>query len=216
MMDGAIVKYLEADVRCYHCGQWVGVLRRATGSSAAARAFRRHADGAWIVVRALASLRCDRCDGPLYAEPFMEQFRYRLALDQDRPCRGRPRKQLNGRPEVNLGQTTIAAPSPRTVRCSAAVARRRRCPVGESSFRRRRKREVVEGHPATAPASSIAGSTPNSLANVLFRCSRSEGRPSSTIRPSSSTATLSACSTVERRWAISTIVCWPLNRSSES
>jgi hypothetical protein len=101
MIDGAIVKYLEADVRCYHCGQSVGVLRRATGSSAAVRAFRRHADGAWIVVRALTSLRCDRCAGPLYAEQIVEQYLYRPDLDQDRPRPGRPRKRLNGRPEAD-------------------------------------------------------------------------------------------------------------------
>jgi hypothetical protein len=101
MMDGATVNYLEADVRCYHCGQSVGVLRRATKGSAAVRAFRRHADGAWIVVRALASLRCDRCAGPLFAEPFMERYLYRLDLDRDRPGRGRPRKRLNGQPEVD-------------------------------------------------------------------------------------------------------------------
>ena len=100
-MDGATVTYLEADVRCYHCGQSVGVLRRATGSSPAAGAFRRHADGAWIVVRALTCLHCDQCAGPLYAEPFVEHDRHRPDLDQDRPRRGHPRKRMNGWPEFD-------------------------------------------------------------------------------------------------------------------
>ena len=68
MKSSAILKYFEADVRCYHCGQTTGVLRRSAGSRATVQAFRRHADGAWIVIRALTSLRCDRCDGPLFTE----------------------------------------------------------------------------------------------------------------------------------------------------
>ena len=92
MNGSAIVKYLEADVRCYHCGQTAGVLRRPTGSRATVEAFRRHADGAWIVLRTLTSLRCDRCAGPLFAEEVLERYRYRPELDEDRPRPGRPRK----------------------------------------------------------------------------------------------------------------------------
>ena len=101
MKSSAILKYFEADVRCYHCGQTTGVLRRSAGSRATVQAFRRHADGAWIVIRALTSLRCDRCDGPLFTEEIEVRYRYRPEMDQeDRPRRGRPRKHPVGRPEA--------------------------------------------------------------------------------------------------------------------
>lgn len=83
MNGSAIVKYFEADVRCYHCGQPAGVLRRAVGSRTAGQAFRRHVDGSWMVIRALTSLRCNRCTGPLFAEEIVERFHYRPELDQE-------------------------------------------------------------------------------------------------------------------------------------
>jgi hypothetical protein len=97
-MGSAIVKYFEAEVRCYHCGETAGVLRRTAGSRAAVEAFRRQADGAWIVLRALTTLRCTRCAGPLFAEEVQERYRYRRELDQDIPRRGRPRKHPIGQP----------------------------------------------------------------------------------------------------------------------
>jgi len=100
MHGSAIVKYFEADVRCYLCGQSAGVLRRATGNRGASQAFRRHADGAWILIRTLTSLRCRRCAGPLFAEEVQERFHYRPELDQDSPRVGRPRKQSVRLPEV--------------------------------------------------------------------------------------------------------------------
>jgi hypothetical protein len=100
MPGSAIVKYLEADVRCYLCGQSAGVLRRGAGSRGTGQAFRRHADGAWIVIRTLTSLRCPRCAGPLFAEEVQECLHYRPELDQDLPRVGRSRKQAVRQPEV--------------------------------------------------------------------------------------------------------------------
>jgi hypothetical protein len=100
MAGSAIVKYFEADVRCYLCGQSAGVLRRVVGSRRAGHAFRRHADGAWLVIRTLTSLRCPRCAGPLFAEEVKERLHYRPELDHDLPRAGRPRKQPVRRPEV--------------------------------------------------------------------------------------------------------------------
>jgi hypothetical protein len=92
-MASAIITYLEADVRCYHCGQTAGILRRPDGRRATVQPFRRHADGAWIMIRTLTSLRCIRCAGPLFAEEVQERCRYRPELDQSRPRPGRPRKR---------------------------------------------------------------------------------------------------------------------------
>jgi hypothetical protein len=100
MSGSAIVKYLEADVRCYLCGQSAGVLRRASGSRGIGQAFRRHADGAWIVIRTLTSLRCPRCAGPLFAEEVQARLCYRPELDQDLPRVGRPRNHPVSRPGV--------------------------------------------------------------------------------------------------------------------
>lgn len=98
MAGSAIVKYYEADVRCYLCGQFAGVLRRMLGSRGAGQAFRRHMDGAWIVIRSLTSLRCPRCAGPLFAEEIQERLHYRPELNQALPRVGRPRNVR--RPEV--------------------------------------------------------------------------------------------------------------------
>ena len=100
MAGSAIARYFEADVRCYLCGQSAGVLRRAAGSRGAGQAFRRHPDGAWIVIRTLTSLRCPRCAGSLFAEEIQERLNYRPELDQNLPRVGRPRKQPVRRPEV--------------------------------------------------------------------------------------------------------------------
>jgi len=102
MAGNAMVKYFEADVRCYLCGRSAGVLRRAVGSRRARQAFRRHADGAWLVIRTLTSLRCPHCAGPLFAEEVQERAYYRPELDQDHPRLGRPRNQPIRQPEVAL------------------------------------------------------------------------------------------------------------------
>jgi len=53
--------------------------------------FRRHADGAYMLLRTLAGVRCPRCSGSVFAEEFETRFRYRPQLDEpDHPRRGRP------------------------------------------------------------------------------------------------------------------------------
>jgi hypothetical protein len=102
MAVSAIVKYFEADVRCYLCGRSAGVLRRLVGSRRPGQDFRRHADGAWIVIHTLTSLRCPHCAGALFAEDVQERLHYGPELDQDHPRLGRPRNQPIRQPEVAL------------------------------------------------------------------------------------------------------------------
>ncbi len=90
-MASAITRHLEADVRCYHCGHSAGVLRRRPDPSAPSMLFRRHADGAYVLLRTLTTVRCPRCTGSVFAEEFESRFHYRPELDRpDGPRRGRP------------------------------------------------------------------------------------------------------------------------------
>lgn len=91
MSGSPITRYLEADVRCCHCGHSAGVVRRRPGGAAVGMVFRRHADGAYTFLRQLTALRCPRCAGSVFAEEFESRFRYQPELDlTEGPRRGRP------------------------------------------------------------------------------------------------------------------------------
>ncbi len=91
MSGSPISRYLEADVRCYHCGHSAGVVRCRPGSAVVGMVFRRHEDGAHAVLRKLSALRCPRCAGSVFAEEFESRFRYHPELETaEQPRRGRP------------------------------------------------------------------------------------------------------------------------------
>lgn len=96
-MASAIIRYFEADVRCYHCGHPAGILRRRVGSRAAVLPFRRHSDGGWILIRTLTGFRCDRCSGPLFAEETQERCCPLPDLEQNRPRDWHLRKRRDTR-----------------------------------------------------------------------------------------------------------------------
>lgn len=92
----AIGSYLEAEVRCYHCGHTSGVIRRDQGAPGAPTVFHGAEDDRAITIRSLAELRCARCRGSVYIEEFEKRYVYPKIdfLDDERPRRGRPPKRL--------------------------------------------------------------------------------------------------------------------------
>jgi hypothetical protein len=92
----AVASYLEAEVKCYHCGHTSGVLRRMQSSPNAPTVF-QSADGTpAVVVRSLTDLHCQRCQGSVFTDEFETRYVYPKVdfLDEDRPRRGRPPKRL--------------------------------------------------------------------------------------------------------------------------
>jgi hypothetical protein len=86
-------RYDEAVVRCYHCTQIVGALRRKVGTLLPGMTFLPAAGGSTITIQRLSTLRCPACTGPLFAEDFEVVERINLAaLPLERPRRGRPPK----------------------------------------------------------------------------------------------------------------------------
>jgi hypothetical protein len=84
MTEPAIVRRLEADVRCYHCGRSVGTLLCAINRPHGAMLFRRARDDAWSVIRTPGRLRCSVCDGPTFVEYFETFTRVeRRVLDRE-------------------------------------------------------------------------------------------------------------------------------------
>jgi hypothetical protein len=92
----AISSYLEAEVRCFHCGHTSGVIRRDQGEPRA-RTYFHPADGAQATeVTSLTQLRCARCAGSVFTDELETRYVYPKVdfLDDDRPRRGRPPKRL--------------------------------------------------------------------------------------------------------------------------
>jgi DNA-directed RNA polymerase subunit RPC12/RpoP len=92
----AVSSYLEAEVRCFHCGHTSGAIRRDQGVPGA-RAYFHAADGSHVAeVRSLTQLRCMRCSGSVFIDEFETRYVYPKVdfLDDDKPRRGRPPKRL--------------------------------------------------------------------------------------------------------------------------
>jgi hypothetical protein len=96
MSPHAIASFLEAEVKCYHCGHVSGLLRREQGAANAPTVFRSNDGGQPLIVRSLAELRCARCHGSVYTDEFDVRYVYPKVdfLDDERPRRGRPPKRL--------------------------------------------------------------------------------------------------------------------------
>jgi hypothetical protein len=92
----AVASYLEAEVKCYHCGHTSGVLRRMQDSPKAPTVYQSTDGTPAKVVRSLTDLRCERCHGSVYTDDFEVRYVYPKVdfLDEDRPRRGRPPKRL--------------------------------------------------------------------------------------------------------------------------
>ncbi|MCC7106369.1 MAG: hypothetical protein IT307_14600 [Chloroflexi bacterium] len=73
-----IHRLLEAEAKCFHCGAIAGSLFRSDGDDHPLALFKSASDGRRVEVRHLATLRCDHCGGPLYADEFQVVYRPRL------------------------------------------------------------------------------------------------------------------------------------------
>jgi hypothetical protein len=90
--DG-VRRFFEAEVKCYHCGSNVGLIRRENAPGFQPTFFQARGNAGVRVVRSLASLRCARCAGSLYTEELDLVHRYDPRADPiERPRRGRPPK----------------------------------------------------------------------------------------------------------------------------
>jgi hypothetical protein len=97
MNGDAVATYLEAEVKCYHCGHISGVLRRAQGPAGAPTVFQSSDRGPVSIVKGLTDLRCARCQGSVYTDEFDIRYVYPKVdfLEEDeKPRRGRPPKRL--------------------------------------------------------------------------------------------------------------------------
>jgi hypothetical protein len=90
MSRDVIASYLEAEVRCYHCGRSFGLLRRACDGTLGPTTLLTHHGGAPAAMRRLTDLRCASCHGPVYAEPFEVRHEFSIAPVVRGQRRGRP------------------------------------------------------------------------------------------------------------------------------
>jgi hypothetical protein len=90
-------RFLEGDVKCFACGQTVGVLQRALVPHRTPAIFRNGSGGPSRRVVRLADLRCARCRGSIYIDE------YRVCEPEpvfdaaaERPRRGRAPSRMAG------------------------------------------------------------------------------------------------------------------------
>jgi hypothetical protein len=86
-------RFLEADVKCYHCGRTVGAVRREDGQERST--FQLGRSGPETAVSSLTDLRCPSCQGPLFTDEIQVVYDYPILRDLfEPPRRGRPPKRL--------------------------------------------------------------------------------------------------------------------------
>jgi hypothetical protein len=94
MNQYATASYLEAEVKCYHCGHISGVLRRDREARGPA-VFLASGGAPAVAVRSLTALHCARCQGSVYTDEFDVRYVYpKVEFTDEAPRRGRPPKRL--------------------------------------------------------------------------------------------------------------------------
>ena len=94
-MTAPVRIYVEADVKCYHCGHTSGVVRVDRGVANAVPTFKPVGSDTETPIQQRTALKCLRCQGPTFFEEF--ELRREFAKTdflEDRPRRGRPPKRL--------------------------------------------------------------------------------------------------------------------------
>jgi hypothetical protein len=95
MSQSRVVRFLEAEVKCYYCGKLAGLLSQEDSPARGWPVFLSSEGRLTAPVTNLAALRCRYCQGPLYAEEMETVSRYiRGTQPFERPRRGRPPKRL--------------------------------------------------------------------------------------------------------------------------
>lgn len=90
--------YAEADVKCFHCGQLVGLVRRDRAPVPTAPAFVPTGATQAQPVRTLSEIHCGRCGGPTFLDEVQVRHALQLVESSEQPAkrkRGRPPKQLS-------------------------------------------------------------------------------------------------------------------------
>ena len=96
MNQSRVVRFNEAEVKCYYCGKFAGMLAQEDGPARGWPVFLSSEGGPVARVKNLATVRCKYCQGPLYSEEPETVHRYvRGTQPLERPRRGRPPKRLN-------------------------------------------------------------------------------------------------------------------------
>lgn len=92
MTSTAIRVYVEADVKCFHCGQLVGATRQyrkpdLRGSTFVAAGAREE-----VSLTRLSDVHCPRCGGPTFVDDFQTRYEFPTVefVDEPAPRRGRP------------------------------------------------------------------------------------------------------------------------------
>ncbi len=94
-MTTPVRPYLEADVKCFHCGHISSVARVERGSQNPKTTFKPVDSSAEILMRNRSQLKCLRCGGPTFTDEFELRQEYaQVDFLEDRPRRGRPPKRL--------------------------------------------------------------------------------------------------------------------------
>jgi hypothetical protein len=95
MNTTAIATYLEAEVRCFHCGHNSGYLRRDQGPTPKLAVFVPSDGSPKRAVRSLTEIRCGRCQGSVFTDDFETRYVYpKVDFFDEQPRRGRPPKRL--------------------------------------------------------------------------------------------------------------------------
>ena len=94
-MIASIRKFMEADVKCYHCGHVSGALRVDHGVPNAVPLFKPAGETLETPVQRGGVIRCSRCNGSTFYDEFdvREEIVRIERLDEPVERRGRPRKQ---------------------------------------------------------------------------------------------------------------------------
>ena len=94
-MTALVRSYLEADVKCYHCGHISGVARVDRGTRNPATTFKPVGSEVETPIQSRAKLRCLRCGGPTFTDEFELRREYApVDFLEEGPRRGRPPKRL--------------------------------------------------------------------------------------------------------------------------
>ena len=95
MTTAPVRVYVEADVKCYHCGHTSGVVRTDRGPANPRTTFLALGTSVETPIGPKQNVKCLRCGGPTYFDEFEQRHEYApLVIDEDRPRRGRPPKRL--------------------------------------------------------------------------------------------------------------------------
>ena len=94
--------FQEAEVKCFHCGGSVGLIRRERTEPPAPASFLSAVTAEPAPFRRITDIHCHRCGGSTFADEFFT--RHALVVVEGAP----PAKRGRGRPPKQINATTAA------------------------------------------------------------------------------------------------------------